>query len=114
LLKGFRKNRLLLSLETRGDSQPIEETEMGANADVIRQVLAKHGRMPVDVLAVDYAADLYAAGLKSFASVQVMLALEEAFDIEFPERMLNRSTFASIEAIDRAVMELTHKPALAS
>lgn len=87
---------------------------MTHSENTIRTVLAKHGRLPGDIADVSYAADLYAAGLKSFASVQVMLALEEAFDIEFPERMLNRNTFASIEAIDRAIAELTHKPALAS
>ena len=44
--------------------------------------------------------------MSSFASVQLMLALEEAFDIEFPESMLNRKTFATIAAIDRSVSEL--------
>ena len=87
---------------------------MKSSEEMIRKVLAKHGRLPGNVADIAYAADLYAAGLKSFASVQVMLALEEAFDIEFPERMLNRNTFASIEAIDRSIAELTHKPALAS
>lgn len=87
---------------------------MTQSEEMIRAVLTKHGRLPGNIADVAYAADLYAAGLKSFASVQVMLALEEAFDVEFPERMLNRNTFASIEAIDRALAELTHKPALAS
>ena len=48
-------------------------------------------------------ADLYAAGLSSFASVQLMLGLEEAFDIEFPDSMLNRKSFASIAAIETTV-----------
>lgn len=84
------------------------------NEQTIRGILAKHGRMPGEVANIAAAADLYAAGLKSFASVQVMLALEEAFDIEFPERMLNRATFQSIEAIERAVTELAGPVALAS
>ena len=41
----------------------------------------------------DVSADLYAAGLRSFASVQLMLALEEAFEVEFPESLLNRQSF---------------------
>lgn len=73
----------------------------------IRSILSKHGRLPCDVGSLAEGADLYAAGLKSFASVQVMLALEEAFDVEFPERMLNRTTFSSIDAMSRAVTELT-------
>ena len=80
---------------------------MTATDTTVRSILTKHGRLPCDVGALGESSDLYAAGLKSFASVQVMLALEEAFDIEFPERMLNRTTFASIGAISRAVSELT-------
>jgi acyl carrier protein len=32
-----------------------------------------------------------------------MLALEETFDIEFPEEMLNRATFRSASSIAQAV-----------
>lgn len=87
---------------------------MIAGETKIRDILSKHGRMPVDLATLAASDDLYAAGLKSFASVQVMLALEEAFDIEFPERMLNRATFQSIEAINRNVTELIGPQALAS
>ena len=69
----------------------------------IREILAKHGRLPVAVESLDDNADLHAAGLTSFGSVEVMMALEEAFDIEFPDRMLNRRNFASIAAIEAAV-----------
>ena len=69
----------------------------------IRNLLAKVANLPsaVDGLADD--ADLYAAGLSSFASVQLMLGLEEAFDIEFPDSLLNRKSFASIAAIEKTV-----------
>jgi len=50
--------------------------------------------------------NLYEAGLSSHASVTVMLALEERFDIEFPERMLRRGAFASITAIREGLEEL--------
>lgn len=74
--------------------------------EVIREVLGSHGRLSVDVDALGDREDLYEAGLTSHASVNVMLALEDAFDIEFPERMLRKGTFASVEAIRRAVDEL--------
>ncbi|MGH2908912.1 MAG: acyl carrier protein, partial [Solirubrobacteraceae bacterium] len=51
-------------------------------------------------------ADLYDAGMTSQASVNVMLALEDAFDIEFPDRMLTRSVFQTIRAIESALTEL--------
>ena len=39
--------------------------------------------------------------------MNVMLALEGQFDIEFPDRMLKRGVFESIAAIRAAVDELT-------
>jgi len=60
--------------------------------------------VPVAGLADDD--DLYQAGMTSHASVNVMLALEDAFDIEFPDRMLKRSVFESIAAIQAALTEL--------
>ena len=75
--------------------------------DQIRRILAEHGRMSVDALTLAEDADLYRAGMTSHASVNVMLALEGAFDIEFPDRMLKRSAFESIAAIRDCIEELT-------
>jgi acyl carrier protein len=74
--------------------------------DAIRQVLAEQGRLPVDVSMIGDEADLYQAGLTSHASVNLMLALEDAFDVEFPDSMLRKSTFESIGAIRDALTEL--------
>ena len=70
----------------------------------IRDILAQHGRMATDKLKTED--DLYTAGLTSLATVGIMLALEDRFDVEFPERMLGRATFRSIAAIAEAVTEL--------
>jgi len=75
--------------------------------DEIRQILASHGRIPVDIATLSDVDDLFEAGMTSHANVNVMLALEDSFDIEFPEAMLRRSTFASITAIREAISELT-------
>jgi acyl carrier protein len=69
----------------------------------IREVLLEHGRLPVDVSLVADDDDLFQAGMTSHASVNVMLALEDAFDVEFPEAMLRKSTFASISALRRSL-----------
>jgi acyl carrier protein len=74
--------------------------------DEIRQILEDHGRLPVDVDTLSDNADLYEAGMSSHASVNVMLALEDHFDLEFPDRMLKRSVFESIGAIAAALVEL--------
>ena len=62
----------------------------------IREILAEHARLPVEMSSLDDDADLYQAGMTSHASVSVMLALEDTFDIEFPESMLRKSTFESV------------------
>ena len=73
----------------------------------IRTVLRDHGRLKRDVSALDADADLYQSGMTSHASVNVMLALEGAFDVEFPDHMLKRNVFSSIASIQRALGELT-------
>lgn len=72
----------------------------------IQKALADHGRMSVDPNGVDADADLYELGLTSHASVNVMLALEDDFDIEFPDEAMKKSTFASINNIEAAVTSL--------
>jgi acyl carrier protein len=71
--------------------------------DKIRTVLLEHGKLPVDLASVSDSDDLYSAGMTSHASVNVMLALEDAFDVEFPDAMLRKSTFASVSAIRDAL-----------
>jgi acyl carrier protein len=73
----------------------------------IRSILSEHGRFPIDVATIGDDEDLFAAGMTSHASVNVMLALEEEFDTEFPESMLNKSTFESVTAIRTALAGLT-------
>jgi acyl carrier protein len=72
----------------------------------IRRILKEHGRLSKDVATLAPESDLYEAGLTSHASVNVMLALEGEFEIEFPDHMLKRSVFESIAAISEAVGEL--------
>ena len=72
----------------------------------IRQAIREHGRMPVDIDTLSDDADLYQAGMTSHASVNLMLALEDSFDVEFPDRMLQRSVFESVAAISAALTEL--------
>lgn len=73
----------------------------------IRAILKEHGRLAVDVSSLQENSDLYQAGLTSHASVNVMLALEGKFDLEFPDRMLKRSVFESLGSIKAAIEELT-------
>ena len=72
----------------------------------IREILREHARLNRDVQQLDPATDLYQLGMTSHASVNVMLALESAFGVEFPDHMLKRSVFSNIGAIRQALSEL--------
>jgi acyl carrier protein len=80
-------------------ASPVEET--------IRSILADNARLAVDIDSIADDTDLFGAGMTSHASVNVMLAIEDAFEIEFPERMLKKSTFESVSAIRAGVLEVT-------
>ena len=72
----------------------------------IQQVVRDHGRLGVDLTELSESADLYDAGMTSHASVNLMLALENEFDVEFPDELLTRAVFSSIESIKRALLGL--------
>ncbi|HEY7967232.1 MAG TPA: acyl carrier protein [Solirubrobacteraceae bacterium] len=72
----------------------------------IRRVVADHARLSIGVETLADDSDLFAAGMTSHASVNLMLALEDAFDLEFPDRMLTRGVFDSVNAIAAAITEL--------
>jgi acyl carrier protein len=82
----------------------------GLSEDV-RRVINDHARLPVDIDSIGDDQDLFAAGMSSHASVNVMLALEDAFDVEFPDHMLKRSVFESVSGISAAISELQGTPA---
>jgi acyl carrier protein len=77
----------------------------------VREVLAVHARIPDGIDSLEDSADLFQAGMSSHASVSVMLALEDAFDVEFPDSMLKRCVFESINSIALAVGQLQEQAA---
>jgi len=72
----------------------------------IRNILREHARLTKDVDGLDDNADLFQAGMTSHASVNVMLALEGEFDVEFPDHMLKPRAFESVAAIKILIDEL--------
>lgn len=72
----------------------------------IRAVIAREGYLALDVGALGDEDDLYRAGLTSHDTVNLMLALEDRFGVEFPDRLLTRQTFRTIAALAAALREL--------
>lgn len=50
--------------------------------------------------------DLFAGGMSSPASVSVLFALKDRFDVEFPAAMLKRSGLESVAGIESGLAEL--------
>ncbi|EEM49200.1 MULTISPECIES: acyl carrier protein [Bacillus] len=69
----------------------------------IKMILKKYGKLTVEVEELNENSNLYEAGLSSHSSVNVMLALETEFDIEFSDELLSKKMFASITNLKEAV-----------
>jgi acyl carrier protein len=74
--------------------------------DDIRQILEEFAKLDTDVASLGDDDDLYAAGLTSHNTINLMLSLEGKFGVEFPESMLRLATFESVSAIRQAVLQL--------
>lgn len=74
--------------------------------DKLKELLGKHGKLSVDAAGLEVESDLYEAGLTSLTTVNLMLAIEDEFDVEFTDSMLSRKTFQSIGALNDALEEL--------
>lgn len=86
----------------------VKQGSVGRVVDVerIRAVLSAHGRLGREVGHLSDEDDLYEAGMTSLARVNVMLALEGEFDVEFPDHMLNPAVFSSVAAIEAAIASI--------
>ena len=77
----------------------------------IREIVIEHARLPAEINVIDDSTDLYMAGMTSYASVALMLALENEFELEFPDSMLSRGVFQTVDNIAQAI-ETLHQMAL--
>jgi acyl carrier protein len=74
--------------------------------DRVRTIIGSMNLLPVPIDSLSDQDSLFDAGMTSFGSVQLMLAVEEAFDIEFPNSLLTRKTFATVGGLTAAVEQL--------
>ena len=76
------------------------------DTEAVRTILDDHGKLSILSSDLDPDDNLFDIGLTSLTTVNLMLALEDHFDVEFEEEMLNRSTFESINAISESIEQL--------
>lgn len=72
----------------------------------IRKIIKENAGLGAAYEEVDDSTDLYQTGMTSYASVALMIALENEFDVEFPDGMLSRSVFESVDTIAIAIESL--------
>jgi len=90
-----------------GHLSPTEaQTIQSQNKERIRQIVRDHAGVGTAFEKIDSSSDLYRAGMTSYASVVLMIALENEFELEFPDAMLNRDVFESIDSIASAIESL--------
>lgn len=73
--------------------------------DKIRHLLETAARLK-GASGLSLKANLFDAGMNSFGCVQLMLGIEEAFGIEFPDELLVRTTFETISVIKQNIIDL--------
>jgi acyl carrier protein len=71
--------------------------------DRIRKVIKEHAGLGLELEAIENSTNLYRAGMTSYASVVIMIALENEFGLEFPDGMLSRDVFENIDSIAVAI-----------
>ena len=67
--------------------------------------------MPVAAQTLTPSAHLNEVGLSPFTAIQVMLALEEACGVEFPQHMLGRQSFSPLNSIAACLESVERKAA---
>ena len=71
--------------------------------DRIRRVVRNHAGLKMPLEGLKDSTDLYRAGMSSHSSVLLMIALENEFNLEFPDGMLSRDVFENIDTIASAI-----------
>ena len=71
--------------------------------DQLRAIVTQHSGVNLQIGDIRDSTDLYCAGMSSQGSVVLMIAVEGHFGIEFPDAMLSRDVFTSIDTIADAV-----------
>lgn len=72
----------------------------------IAEIVVSHGKLPHAAADLRPDADLFDLGMSSYNAVQIMMALEERYDIRFPDELLRKEHFATLGRLASAVRSL--------
>jgi acyl carrier protein len=74
--------------------------------DRIIQIIMKSDVLPSDASLADAESNLWDSGMDSLASVRLLVLLEDAFTVEFPDELLTRDTFSTVRRLASIIGEL--------
>jgi acyl carrier protein len=74
--------------------------------DEIRKLVTANATLAIGEASLADDTDLFNAGMTSYASVTIMMSLEEHFGVEFPESSIRRDTFQTIAAMAAVITDL--------
>lgn len=69
----------------------------------IRNIVIEKAQLPIDAQQISDNMDLDDAGITSLCRMNVILALEDRIQINFPDDMMTRKNFSSITAMSKTV-----------
>lgn len=72
----------------------------------IIQLIKNGDVLPPKAVLVDSGSNLWESGMDSLASVRLLVQLEDAFVVEFPDELLTRDTFSSVRKLASVICEL--------
>lgn len=79
----------------------------------LREILAQWAGLDVPIASLSDDASLYDAGMSSLATVKILMAIENAFDVEIPDEWLTRDLFMSVASLCHAIRQLQSDEAAA-
>lgn len=71
----------------------------------IKQLIDREAKLLLPAGDLTPRADLYRLGLTPYTAIRLLLAIESEFEVEFPRRLLNKTSMASIESIMACLRE---------
>ena len=75
----------------------------------IRNIVIEEAQLPIEAQQISDTMNLDEAGLTSLARMNVILALEDRYQITFPDEMMTRKNFSSITAMSKTVNAVLSK-----
>lgn len=84
----------------------MDQIKHNQSTEKLLTILSKHLKLTAGVQAIPMDKELDALGLDSMGAVNLLLDLEDSFDIAFPGSLLTEETFRTASTLNKAVHSL--------